>query len=171
LWYWRQTVVTILVQVVSDVRARKLATMGALATGFAVWAMFESFAYIVFNEFTGAVWIFGHLIQGGIPEWFWWCWWFGEGLATAWLIGVLCRSRRASMTAVFAVCFVALQIVQVSMVWPRWQSLFAASAAHIYLLRTILHSSVVFAGILTGGIGLTRTVGDTSPLKHPDGLA
>src|SRR5262245_61733697 len=98
LWFWRQVISTIVVQIVSDVRARKLAAVGVVAAGFAVWMMLERLVWPLFITPMGVVWIFGRWVSvGPIIQWISWCWLFIEGLMIAWFIGVLFRSRRVSM--------------------------------------------------------------------------
>ena len=112
-WYWRQVLLTILVNAARDVREHKLLAVRAVVTGFAVLFVSYQCTWSLLNSVHGALWINGHWYQPGqLLVSFWYPWVSFGGAASGWIVGRLYRAHRASMTFAFAGSFLIGQLVQ-----------------------------------------------------------
>lgn len=151
-WYWRQVVSAVLAEIRHEVATQRLGVLVGMVVGFAVLTlldqMFRGFWQLVLRNATGAAWIGGHWVQlGDAITPVWWLWMAVEGMASGWIISRVPRPNQAAMTVLFAACFVVWQVVQVSLMLALGET-----PKGFTYSRYLLSSSVVFGGVILGGL-------------------
>jgi hypothetical protein len=108
LWYWRQVLAAISARAWSDIRDHKLATLGAIAVGFAF--VEGIFRYVMFGLLTFDQWLFATgLVRWfythgyGLPPWAIWPFTSIMFAASGWMVGRLAGQARLGAVVAYTI--------------------------------------------------------------------
>lgn len=103
-WYWRQSLVAILVSFCKEVRAHPLFAMKALATGWAIWLFSQSLVQPLLDRLL-LPWgyqvplVFGYSAPIGIG---WWIIWLSVRFGSGWIVARTNRTHAIGMVLAFS---------------------------------------------------------------------
>jgi hypothetical protein len=149
-WFWRQVLATIGAGAARDIRGHKLLAVRAVVAGFALLSVFGSWTRILLNNAHGALWINGHWVQPG--RWLrlvsvLYIWVALAGALSGWSVAYLHRAHRASMTIVFAGCFLLWQLVQLPVLLTMNPPPTGFQVADFGIITLIIVLSIMLGGL------------------------
>jgi hypothetical protein len=103
-WYWRQVIVENVVSLSKVVRSHSLLAIRAMATGWAIWLLYEyifsPWVVYLFGPFVHKLpLIFGYASPTGIA---WWLVWLSVRTGSGWVVAKLHRTHAAEMVLAFS---------------------------------------------------------------------
>lgn len=153
-WYWRQGLTAIAVAFCQEIRAHKVLAVRAVATGWAVLYVYQSFVFSCVDRillYLGQ--ILPPAIQYKVPYAFvWWIVWLSVRAASGWIVARLHRGHQTAMVLLFSASVLLWKLRMLPLIYHLALDAVGDSSFLHYLPSQLASMILPPVSILAGGL-------------------